>query len=135
MTVAVGPARRAAASEPTHPGAKGKGMSITIIKERPPTATPPANSPAETGPVRPPPPPPLAFIQRNPLLSFYFLAFAISWSGILAIIGGPANFPGTSQQIEKLFFSVMLAWLAGPSIASIVMTGLVSGRTGYRELL
>ena len=38
------------------------------------------------------------FIQRHQLLSFYVLAFAISWIGILVVIGGPANFPGTSEQ-------------------------------------
>ena len=76
-----------------------------------------------------------AFIQRHQLFSFYVLAFAISWAGILLLIGGPANFPGTSDQIHNLFLPVMLAWLAGPSLASMLMTGLVSGRTGYRELL
>ena len=29
----------------------------------------------------------------------------------------------------------MLAWLAGPSVAGILMTGLISGRAGYRALL
>jgi len=74
------------------------------------------------------------FIQRHQLLSFYVLAFAISWVGILLVIGGPANFPGTSEVISLRFLSVMLAWLAGPSVASLLMTGLVSGRAGYRDL-
>lgn len=30
---------------------------------------------------------------------------------------------------------MMLAWLAGPSLSNIVMTGLISGGKGYRELL
>ncbi len=29
----------------------------------------------------------------------------------------------------------MLVWLAGPSVASIVVTGLVDGKASYRELL
>jgi CAAX protease family protein len=76
-----------------------------------------------------------AFVRRHPVLTFYALTFAISWSGILLVIGGPANFPGTGDQIQQLFLPVMLAWLAGPSVASIVMTGLISGRAGYRDLL
>lgn len=74
-------------------------------------------------------------VQRHPLVTFYILAFAISWTAILLVIGGPANFPGTSETIGKLFLSVMLGWLAGPSVASIVTIGLVSGRSGYRDLL
>jgi uncharacterized protein len=69
------------------------------------------------------------------VLTFYALAFAISWSGILLAIGGPVAFPGTPEQVERLFLSVMLAWLAGPSLASILLTGLVAGRAGYRDLL
>jgi uncharacterized protein len=77
----------------------------------------------------------MAFITRHPIVTFFALAFAISWGGILLIIGGPGAFPGTGEQVERLFLFVMLAWLAGPSVASIVMTGLVSGREGYSKLL
>src|SRR5690348_13084287 len=34
------------------------------------------------------------FLKRHPLLTFYVLAFAISWAGIFLVIGGPGNFPG-----------------------------------------
>ncbi len=45
-------------------------------------------------------------------------------------------FPASARaQVEKLFLSVMLVWLAGPSVASIVVTGLVDGKASYRELL
>jgi hypothetical protein len=74
-------------------------------------------------------------MKRHPVLAFYALAFAISWSGILVVIGGPGAFPGTPEQVDRLFLWVMLAWLAGPSVAAIVMTGLVEGRAGYRDLL
>ena len=52
---------------------------------------------------------------------------------MLLVVNGPGNFPGTSAQVGKLFLSVMLTWLAGPSIASLVVTGLVDGKAGYRD--
>src|SRR5829696_4109501 len=76
-----------------------------------------------------------ALFKRHPVLAFYALTFAISWAGILLVIGGPGAFPGTPEQVERLFLPVMLAWLAGPSVASIVLTGVVDGRAGYRDLL
>lgn len=74
------------------------------------------------------------FIKQHPLLTFYALAFALSWGGILAVVGGPSGYPGTPEHVEQLFLLVMLAWLAGPSVASILVTGLVDGRAGLREL-
>src|SRR5579859_1590477 len=106
-------------------------MSATMISERS-SAEP--SSPESFIPLAPAPRSG-NFIKRHPLLAFYVLAFAISWGGILLVIGGPGNFPGTSAQVEKLFLSVMVAWLAGPSLANIVVTGLVDGKAGYRELL
>jgi uncharacterized protein len=76
-----------------------------------------------------------AFIKRHPVLTFYALAFALSWGGILIVVGGPGGYPGTPEQVAQLFLFVMLAWLAGPSVASLLVTGLVDGRAGLRELL
>ena len=76
-----------------------------------------------------------AFIMRHPVLSFYALAFAISWGGILIVVGGPGGYPGTPEQVAHLFLVVMLAWFAGPSVASILLTALVDGRAGLREQL
>jgi membrane protease YdiL (CAAX protease family) len=76
-----------------------------------------------------------AFIKRHPVLTFYALAFAISWGGILIVVGGPGGYPGTPEQVGRLFLFVMLAWFAGPSVASLLMTGLVDGRAGLRDLL
>jgi membrane protease YdiL (CAAX protease family) len=77
----------------------------------------------------------VAFIKRRPLLTFYALAFAISWGGILIVAGGPGGYPGTPEQVARLFLFVMLAWLAGPSLSSLLVTGLVDGWAGLRELL
>src|SRR5438067_2711678 len=111
-------------------------------------AKPPTGPDLSAGPSGPPEPGPATsrvvspaslatrgFLQRHAVLTFFVLAFAISWAGMLLIIGGPGNIPGSSAQVERLFLSLMLAWLAGPSVASIVMTGLLDGKAGYRELL
>ena len=76
-----------------------------------------------------------AFVERHPLLSFYALAFAITWGGLIMVVGGPSEILGTLQLLGKRLALVMLAWLAGPSVASILMTGLVHGRAGFRDLL
>jgi uncharacterized protein len=76
-----------------------------------------------------------AFTKRHPLLSFYALAFAITWGGLIMVVGGPSEILGSPEKFETRFGLVLLAWLAGPSVASILMTGLVHGRAGLRELL
>src|SRR5215207_1261944 len=75
-----------------------------------------------------------AFINRHPLLAYLALAFAISWGGFLMVVG-PGGFPGTKVQLETLLPFVAWAMLAGPSVAGILLTGLVHGRAGLRELL
>jgi membrane protease YdiL (CAAX protease family) len=76
-----------------------------------------------------------AFVKRHPLLSFYALAFAIAWGGILILVGGPSGIPTTQGQFELLMPWLMVVWLAGPSVAGIVLTGLLYGREGFRNLL
>ncbi len=75
------------------------------------------------------------FVKRYPVVAFYVLAFAISWGGVLMIIGGPGAIPGTTEQTGTLVGLVMLAWFAGPSITSILLTALLDGKAGLRELL
>jgi len=74
-------------------------------------------------------------LERHAVMGFYGLVFAISWGGILFIIGGPGAIPGSGEQIENLTLPVLLALFAGPSTAGIVMTRVVSGRAGLHELL
>jgi hypothetical protein len=75
-----------------------------------------------------------ALIRRHPMPVYFALAFAISWGGVLLVIG-PAGIPGTMEETETLFPIVFLAMLAGPSVAGILLIGLAQGRTGLRELL
>jgi membrane protease YdiL (CAAX protease family) len=72
------------------------------------------------------------FIQRHPVLTYFILTFALSWGGMLLVIGGRGAIPGTSEQTDPF---VYLAMLPGPSIAGILLTGLVYGRAGFRTLL
>ena len=76
-----------------------------------------------------------AFIKSHPLLSYFALTFAISWGGVLIVVGGPSGIPATSkEQHETLFPLALLAMAAGPPVAGLLLTGLVYGRAGLREL-
>ena len=67
----------------------------------------------------------------DPVPIFYALAFGISWGGIVLILGPNGLFStGTTMP-----FSGGAALLAGPSIAGVLLTGLVDGRSGFRRLL
>jgi membrane protease YdiL (CAAX protease family) len=72
-----------------------------------------------------------AIITRHSVLTFYALTFAISWGGLLLAIGGPGGLPLTAEK-EAMAYPTMLA---GPGVAGLLLTGLVAGRTGYRDLL
>jgi len=73
-----------------------------------------------------------AFIKRHPVLAFYALVFAISWGGILLVVG-PGGIPAANKgQFETLLPIAILAMVAGPSVAGILLTGLLYGRAGLR---
>jgi uncharacterized protein len=74
------------------------------------------------------------FIMQHPVLSYYGLAFAISWGGIILVAGGPGGIPAVPEQVRGLMPLMLLALFAGPSVAGLLMTALVNGRTGLREL-
>lgn len=76
----------------------------------------------------------MAFIKRHPVLTYFVLTFAISWGGVLIVVG-PGGFPGTPEQFEALLPYAVLAMIAGPSVSGILLTGLVYGRAGLRDLL
>jgi membrane protease YdiL (CAAX protease family) len=72
------------------------------------------------------------FLKKHPVLTYFILTFAISWGG-LAIAAGPGGI--TAGQTNVPFMVVYLTTVAGPPIASILLTGLFYGRAGLRELL
>ncbi|HKD76423.1 MAG TPA: hypothetical protein VKB76_13050, partial [Ktedonobacterales bacterium] len=112
-------------------------MSSTIIAEPRTKASPPTTGPSTPSPPTAPivtPAVPQGFIKEHALPMFFGIAFAISFAGILLVIG-LGGVEGGVAMTDARFGLMMLAWLAGPSIASIVMTGVASSRPGYRDLL
>jgi len=103
-------------------------MSLTTTAERPMEEPPSSEA---SGPPAPlvPPAPPRAVIRRHPVLAFYALAFAISWGGV-ALIAGPLGVAGGAALL-----GLFLAQAAGPTAACLVLTGVLDGPAGYRELL
>lgn len=76
-----------------------------------------------------------AFIERHSVATYFALAFAISWGGVLLVIGGPGRIPSMAEETATLFPAVYLVTIAGPSLAGVLLTVFVGGWTGLRELL
>ena len=73
------------------------------------------------------------FIKRHPVLTYFILAFAISWIADFAV-GWPKFSRGQPLGFSEALL-MFIPTLAGPSIAGIAMTGIVDGRAGLRDLL
>ncbi len=76
-----------------------------------------------------------AFALRRPAVTYFVLTFAISWGGVLLVIGGSGEISNPTPTNDPRFAYALLAMLAGPSVAGVLLTGLVDGRTGLRRLL
>src|SRR5215211_5746497 len=76
-----------------------------------------------------------ALIKRHPLLSYFALTFAITWGLFVLAVGGPGGIPATKEEFTTLPLLAILAVLVGPSVSGIVLSGLVYGREGFRDLL
>ena len=75
-----------------------------------------------------------SLVRRHPTVAYFALTFAISWSGGLLAIGSAGGMRGTTPGSDPRFAYALIAMLAGPSVAGILLTGLVSGRDGLRDL-
>ena len=74
------------------------------------------------------------FIRRHPTLTYFVLTFVISWGGILLVIGGPGAIPSPSEQAMLRIPVLILVMLVGPSVAGVLLTGLIYGRSGLAVL-
>jgi uncharacterized protein len=71
-------------------------------------------------------------IKKYPVLIYYIVTFLISWGGLVLVLGGPKHI--SSQPSNLPFVPLYLVTVAGPILASLVLTGLYDGKWGYREL-
>jgi uncharacterized protein len=74
------------------------------------------------------------FIERHPLPAYFVLTFAISWGGFVLALG-PAGFASTNWENDSGFLPAVMAMLAGPSVAGLLLTALLDGRPGLRAVL
>jgi len=82
----------------------------------------------EPMPIRPP-----AKASWTEVSTYFLLAFAISWGGVVAVVGLD-GFPGSSETFRVLLPRVVVAMLAGPSVAGLAATTLFLGKAGLRGL-
>jgi CAAX protease family protein len=68
------------------------------------------------------------------VLTYYTLTFALSWGGLLQVVGGPSGLTGSPEQADRLP-GIAFSLMAGPSVTGLLMTGLTDGRAGLHDLL
>ena len=73
-------------------------------------------------------------IRSHAAPAYFVLTFAISWGGLLAV-GGLDGLSAATWQSDPRLPLMVAAMLAGPSTAGLLLTGVVSGRAGVRDLL
>lgn len=73
-----------------------------------------------------------SFVRKHPLISYFCLAFLISWLGGFAAVG--SKFLSGSAMDPGDYAPLFLVMLIGPSLAGILMTALSNGRSGLKDL-
>jgi uncharacterized protein len=74
-----------------------------------------------------------SMIERHPLASYFVLAYAIAWGGMLASIGPGGLAPAATRAMQTVLL-VFVAMLLGPSVTGLALTAALDGRPGLKEL-
>lgn len=75
----------------------------------------------------------LEFIKRNSVLTYFSIVFLSSW-GLIILLAGPENLPIDAEQSKELLPLLYLLMLVGPSLAGLLLTGLIYGKAGLLRL-
>lgn len=70
-------------------------------------------------------------LKNNQASAYFLLTFIISWGAILSITG-PNGLPAASEEAKQAIGSGLLL---GPSMAAVILTAVLEGRVGLRELI
>jgi uncharacterized protein len=73
------------------------------------------------------------FIQKRAVLTYVALTFAISWTGAVVLLG-PGAFPLQWERFERFGAAFYVVTLAGPCLASLLLTSFLEGRSGLRAM-
>ena len=73
-----------------------------------------------------------ALVRRQPLLSMYVVLFALGWSGLILQV---LNSRGSLSMSLPLYAFVQILTGWAPGFAAILVTGILAGRAGIRDLL
>ena len=79
-------------------------------------------------------PPLKRLVVRYPIVSFFVIAFAGAWLALLPLLLDRHGIGLLPVMLPDVVF-FPLAAIAGPTLASFVMTAVTDGRTGIRQLL
>ncbi|MCB0110395.1 MAG: CPBP family intramembrane metalloprotease [Caldilineaceae bacterium] len=71
-------------------------------------------------------------VKQHSVLLYFLLTFILSWGSILTITG-PKGLPLTPEQAAQVGPIIYMAMLIGPSVAGLLLIGLVDGRGGLLQ--
>ena len=75
------------------------------------------------------------FAKRNPLTAYFILAFALMWVFVIPIMLSQRGLAIISLPDPLIEIFLLIATFSGPLPAALIMTTLIDGREGRRQLL